>query len=522
MLNSKKIVDFLCSAVFVLTIAIVVMLCLASIFCTYIFPADWDETPLLASARRVLFSIAGAVIVGVLLFKFLNNRNFEDSKKIRYICAAITFFIALLWCIFVNVGPCGDSNTLFELTKARLRGDTNPEVYVYLEHFPYQWGYFLYLLTLGALFGTEKYIAFRLLNIVCVALIVTRISKIAQLITKREEVGSLAAIVATIFLPLPLLSFLIYGNIPSLCFCLIATEQAILISKDNNDKLALRLSVMLVSLFVALWFKLNAIIFLIAIGVWFLILGLRKKKTICIIPTIMLVVVYFLTNFVEQSFAELLVPGIKFTGTPLSAWLAVGLQEESLGPGWYNSSCYEVWTQNNGDSSAITAASIQSINESLSRFATDPAYVFYFFAKKICTQWCEPTFQSLWTPFSAVPLLSIEGFQGYYDFSSPVQTAFMSGLGRTCYEVYCDSLQIVIYTTSIFGLLIQLREHSYSSTLLVIAFCGGFIYFLLFEAKSLYVMPYFLLLIPFSGKGMLYLKNKINSLYGVSCLNKLT
>ena len=119
------------------------------------------------------------------------------------------------------------------------------------------------------------------------------------------------------------------------------------------------------------------------------------------------------------------------------------------------------------------------------------------------TEWTEPTFQSLWETFGASQEGPQSVFWGFYDYDSPLQMSFMYGKCRKVYEVYCDSLQTIIYCFAACGLIVQLRKRNFSSVLFVTAFLGGFMYFCLFEAKSVYVLPYFILLIPFSSIGLL-------------------
>lgn len=505
---NKKISLYTCNTLYICCLLIVSFLFLASLLVTYTFPTTWDEIPYRKSLNGVGLSIAGFFIFFCLSQELLKRLNFSASRRTRICCFFITIVIATSWCLIANVGPYADQYTMQQLVILKLQGIVpNADSFTYIDHYPYQAGYFIYMYMIASLFGENNYLAYRFFNILCVALIVCLISRMAEIITKNEKVGSVSAILLTTFLPFSFTSTLIYGNIPSLLFSLISCEQAILIVKQRNKRFATRTGIMCVSLFIALWFKPNAMIFLIAIGLWLLIGSLKNKKLVYLIPIGLLFVVYYLNGVILNYSALFFIGDIPLRGTPLCAWLAMGLQESEKAPGWYNNYVWMVWIENSGDAASITAASAQSITESLSRFFSDPWGAIRFFGKKILTQWSEPTFQSLWNTFGASQEGKNSVFYNFYNYDSRLQMSFMYGKARTLYELYCDSLQTFVYLSAVLGLICQLKRKNFSSTLLIISFLGGFLYFFLFEAKSMYVLPYFLLLFPFSAIGLIETSN---------------
>ena len=497
MIITKRTTSWFCKAILAVTIAVILLLGLASVLITYGFPQDFGEFLIRSANKELLHSFLCTLVLGTGLLALTNNINLTNSQRIRLVSSCVTFVVALVWCLIANVSPQGDSLVLLNIADATLHGTHGD--YSYLNRYPFQGGFLLYLYLMCSIFGAKNYIAFRMLNILCVTLIVFVLALIAELVSNKKEVGSVTAILTTLFLPLAFLTTFMYGNVPSFLFCLVAAWQALVIVKKKGENAALNLVFLCISLFAALWFKLNASIFFIAIGMWFAILGVKDKKLFYALPIVLIVVVYFAVNVTETACVKLVFGDIPLTGSPTTSWLVMGLQEGSRAPGWYNDYGWNVWDDHNGDVEAISAANAQAITERLHTFMEHPRYALHFFGKKTLTQWCEPTFQSLWTSFCAPADVFNDPDNPLNSLNSTLLKSFRDGKARTCYEIYCDALQTLIYITAFFGLVKQHKERNFSSMLIAIAFLGGFAYFFLFEGKTMYVLPYFVLLIPFAS-----------------------
>ena len=510
MITTKKTTSWFCGAIFAFTIVIVFLVGLASVLITYGFPQDLGEYLIRTTNKELLYSIIGTMILGTVLLALSYNIHINNSRKIRLICGGVSFLIALFWCLLANVSPHDDPLVLLNIADGTLNGTPGSVDYSYLNRYPYQGGFLLYLYLICSIFGAKNYIALRIFNMLCVALIVIVLSLIAELVSNKKEVGSITAILTTLFLPLAFLTTFMYGNIPSFLFCLVASWEALIIVKKKGEKVALNLAFLCISLFAALWFKLNASIFFIALGMWFAILSIKDKKLFYALPIALIIAVYFLANIAETSCVKLVFGDIPMTGAPITSWLAMGLQEGSRAPGWYNDYGWYVWDDYNGDVEAISVSNAQAISERLRTFAEHPGYALHFFGKKTLTQWCEPTFQSLWTTFCAPVDVFNDPDNPLNSLNATLLKSFRDGKARTAYDLYCDSLQTLIYLSAFFGLVTQFKKRNFSSMLIAIVFLGGFTYFFLFEGKAMYVFPYFVLLIPFAAQGFFDLLRRLS------------
>ena len=62
--------------------------------------------------------------------------------------------------------------------------------------------------------------------------------------------------------------------------------------------------------------------------------------------------------------------------------------------------------------------------------------------------------------------------------------------------------QLFVYISSFAGIIVCIKKKDIFCTGLILIVLGGFLYHMIFEGKSQYIMPYFILLTGFSGVGI--------------------
>ena len=109
---------------------------------------------------------------------------------------------------------------------------------------------------MGQLFGMNNMLPIRLFNLLMIIVSLKTLCKITERMFKNDAVTKTTIVLSTAFLPLILFATFIYGNIPSLAFCLLACllqMAAIQASDDIRKRLAYG-TLSAACLFVALWF----------------------------------------------------------------------------------------------------------------------------------------------------------------------------------------------------------------------------------------------------------------------------
>lgn len=180
-------------------------------------------------------------------------------------------------------------------------------------------------------------------------------------------------------------------------------------------------------------------------------------------------------------------------GSPVALIVAMGMQESGQGCGWDNNYQKDMYNAAVFDYDKMQEMGIGEIKERVLFFAHNPLYAAKFYGKKLLSQWNAPLFQSLF-------------FTADYRQSRPPEEGTMaecvsgSGFGRLL-EI-CDRVQFVVYLGMLFWFLFAVKEEKgILRQLAAVTVIGGFFFSLLWEAKTRYILPYYLLMFPCAAVG---------------------
>lgn len=189
----------------------------------------------------------------------------------------------------------------------------------------------------------------------------------------------------------------------------------------------------------------------------------------------------------------------------MAGWLAMGLSEAYNGPGWYNGvHTVGVFFDNDCDPEATSEEAMETVRERLEFFAANNADRRSFFTVKIMSQWNEPTYQSLW-------LSQVRGSVG--DRTFPASAVIEpNGAGERALKAYMNQIQQIVFLLFTVYIGFSLISKSKIGGLfpLYVVIIGGFLYHLLFEAKSQYVLTYVVLMLPVAGAALEILSDKVH------------
>ncbi|MEI3525159.1 MAG: hypothetical protein V8Q27_02735 [Eubacteriales bacterium] len=181
------------------------------------------------------------------------------------------------------------------------------------------------------------------------------------------------------------------------------------------------------------------------------------------------------------------------SGMPKSLWVAMGMQEGERAEGWYNGFNFDTYVNSDCDPVVSDAMAREAITESLQHFQKDPVYAARFYLRKTLSQWNEPTYEALW----------VNQFHSG-DFSTIVQSIYEGKLYRVLSE-YMNLFQLLVFAAVFAGLLIGRKgEKRWQLTelFLPMVILGGFFFHTIWEAKSQYIFPYFVCMLPGAAAGL--------------------
>ena len=339
--------------------------------------------------------------------------------------------------------------------------------------------------------GLKSVRSFEILNLLCWFLTVVSLSLMtAELAGKKA--GWLMYACGLCFLPMMGYVTFIYGTVPGICCIVWAVflEQRFLQQNHIRD-----LVLCLLLAYLAVLWKQNNAIFLIAMLLILLLHGFAEKKRTVLLGSVLMLLVMLLSmktgSFVLHEMTGEQTDG----GTPASAYLEMGLQDSPLAPGWYNGYVVTEFEKLGYDQAATNQAAGEKISEYLSALTANPSYMVSFFARKTASMWNAPTFE-------AFTIMNRKNWNGSYSYRIK-DILYNGGIANTALFLLMDVLQSVSWFGIILFLLLADRKQKEKTEIFLLAFLGGFVFHFFWEAKSQYALPYFIPLLPLAATGFL-------------------
>lgn len=469
-----------------------------------------------------------AIVAVVLVFRFVGIPYIKPLLEkhgtiITWTLLGVQVIFLCLWTGLTQFWANGDMEKVFQHAGMFLVGDFSgwlPGGYPY--EWPHQNGLILFVAGLLKFLNVNQaYLAFYGVNILFYALTIIGLHYALRVAFPEKYIYCAQTICLICYLPYAFHITLLYGNVIGFGFACMALMLALLyVSKPTWNRIILAAVCMAFGII----FKQNEMIILIAIvvllvGEWFTKKGNRLVRLVQIVAFVLIVLVGIkVPNLVIETASGMELEG----GNSKWAHVAMGLMECDAAPGWYNGYNDEVFRASGYDTEATSEASLEMVAERVQIFTEDPAYAWSFFHKKQASQWNNPTFECF----------HIQNFRGTsVELNSLVSSTINDGGKLNIILIYAlDMLQSI----TLFGVLIYLisnKKPDWRQSLFVICFLGAFVFWGIWEAKCRYVVPFYLLLIPYCVLGYRQLvhlkpirirfsKNEEKTQIGVSGWNK--
>lgn len=511
-MDTKKF-EFFCSRIAAgVGILILGFLSLYSLFYTRMFPTNHNEMPLENwgnPVSLVLFAVillAAVSYVGHRILKNEKNRERNIRLLLNFTCIyAVVYGIA--WAFACKYYMMWDPKLVSFWGDQLAHGINNVSAsdIDYLSSYPHQMGLIALLELIYRISGPENYHAFQVLNSLGAGAVVYLGYKIIRMITKRQEPAVYFLLLMLCCHPLYIYVCYVYGEVLSVCLSFLAVYALLLYLERYQIRYAVLLGV---SLTLACLVRSNCYIVIAAAACVLLVKMIADRRLRHGLVLVGSLAMFFVAHTALLKTYEQRLGFSLEKGMPTILWVAMGLQEgggEGMEreAGWYNGFAYDVFVDECGrDQEASKKIGYQAIAESLTHFKENPAYAKNFFWRKIGSQWGEPTYSCLQETNRRIE----------------ERSAFMDRLYKgdlwPGFVRFMDVYQSVIYFGALLCLLLLIRKRVQVEQLtLLIVVIGGFIFYIFWEAKSRYVLPYFVMLIPYAAWGWDLFQQKIRSLW---------
>lgn len=413
----------------------------------------------------------------------------------RAFAAALALWTAVALCFVLAVGllPRADSALVIDAAKRFAAGDFSPLEGEYFSRVSYQLGICLPLEGLARLLpGLDLNLLMQALNCVISAALMALLCGLAGGLSGDARTSGAAALLYMAFVPMLLFNMFVYGVLPMLLLCVLAMRCFARCARTGERRFGV-LYALLIGAAAAL--KPNAMIVMLALLICAAVHALQRKDGFLLLCAALSAVLCFALPAGVIRLYELRAGVTLAPDTGMLLRLAMGMQDSMIAAGWYNGVIEEYWPL------SVTpemekAAALEMLAARLREFAADPAGAWAFFKEKCLTQWAEPSYDILW--YGAVC-----GKSGR--FNGLAHAIFRDGSPvRALLAGYMNIFQQAAYVLALIGTCGMIKEKRIEAVqlMLPVTVLGGFLYHMLFEAKSQYIYPYMLLLLPLAAAGM--------------------
>lgn len=435
-------------------------------------------------------AILAALGAAAVLVKHRDDKRWRSflEKSMKYLLL-FSVGAAVLWQLMTQMEPAADQQTCLDIA-AQLKRKNFQEFRTggYISLCPHQLGLIFAEFLLGLLWGDHNYMAYRLLNTACMAYICRSVYKLMQEALP-GRIRNLAGVLGiALFVPYLFSGMFLYGTIPGLALALLAVRlEYSYLKKPGLGKMAGACA----AVSAACILKSNYLIVMIAMLIVLVWDILKKKKWKRFVFPVLLVLVCVTGGRAVRLFMEAYTGKEIGEGVPMISYVTMGLEKGYSTEGWFDSYTYWNYEAAGYDSDAAKETAVRDLSASLAGFAADPKSALAFFSYKTASQWNNPSFQIFWQYQKARPGIKPPGFVH----------SILYGRGN----LYLYGLLNILHSVILFGAVcfilaagkkMDIRKH-----ILLLYLLGGFFFHMFWEGKAYYILPYFIMLIPYSVHG---------------------
>lgn len=445
----------------------------------------------------ILLALLGIFLTLAFKGSFLLEKSCMTVKRLRIISCVWAFLISSFFVLLFRCGVVCDSGFLSDCAVEFMQN--NYAAFAkeeYLHHYPFQLGMIALLEAVYRIFGAENYMAFQFLNVAAIVSIICLLNLITEELFEEEDVQKLEAILSFGMLPLYLFATFVYGDLIGFALGTGAVYFCIKYLKRENVKDLLVAGVLFMP---AVVIKSNIYVWMVAFVIAVVIKMLQRKKWY-LLPLLVVVILFSRTGVkgIDAMYAKRAGMDQMWKGVPKVAWVAMGLQEadeENNGCGWYNGYNWEVYNNHGYDEAATTKACVENILGSLARLVNNPKDAVYFFYKKFVSQWNAPTFQAM---------ITNEWYSRYTENRYALGDFLIYGLGRTILYQLMNVYHLIMFVLSAAGCWYMMKNWRLERAYFVLNIFGGFLFHMIWEAQSRYILGYYVLMLPVAAVGLKY------------------
>lgn len=455
---------------------------------------------LIVNAIMTVIAITGILAVRCLYSAWHRFKIDKEIKiNIEVLAAMVSIIVVLVGIYWVNAiaaVPFADSEEICiqanKFNQADFSG-LNKGEYVGLN--PHQLGIITFLRLLFKLFGANNFKSFQYFNALMAGVFCYSSYGIVKCISGNDHRACLLGLLFTsMCAPMYLYIPFVYGEISSTA--LLCAAAWMLLEFEDDPKIW-RIVLAAILCGAAVQLRANSKIVVIGFLVVTLVRFITKKSKWFVIMALSILAGVICFNGMISLMYKNKTPQDS-RPIPSVLYVAMGMMQFDDNQGWFNGYNYNTFLDRDCNAEEAIKAGKNKIKERLENFADDPSYAREFYTNKLVKQWETPMFQAVF--------MNKKTEDNQTEFAKSVYEGKWNGRIFRYMNIY----QILVYG-GVLVLMIAWRKKRMGilKYVLLVGVIGGLLFSLIWEAKARYVLPYFLMLLPYAATGIIYFCDKI-------------
>ncbi len=452
------------------------------------------------------FIFSGIYVIAVfsLLTVFLPKLEKLPVKVYGIILTVLTLVMGIWWVLSSQASPTADQYQVSHAAWKAAHNDYSFMTDQYFSSCPYQLGMVLFYEVQIRLFGklTDTVIYTQIINVFYLAAAYITLIIILGKLFRSRRVQIIAAITMMSAVQPLLYTTFVYAIIPGIANVLLALLFEIKYFETENRKKYIWAALSAFFMTFSIMVKTNNYIALIALMGIAAVKFINRRRIsdavyIAVTLVLSLNVLSGVSSLYEHRSGEKLTDPI-----PMICYVAMGLDDPhgSYGcnaKGWYSAHyTFSNFASRNYDPEATAEFAKDGIRNSVDKFASDYGYTNDFFYEKNTSQWNEPSYACLWVNLVMRRYNEVEP-------GKLCKAVLNTNGGKSHSDLleYMNIHQLFIFLGTFAGVLVCFKKKDLFCSSLILIILGAFLYHMIFEGKSQYIMPYYIILTGFSAAG---------------------
>ena len=455
----------------------------------------------------------GLIVLTILGILVMLRKNVHLSKLSTPIVVGIMVVIvttlSIIWVTTVKSLASGETQTMLSTAKEAAQGNydrfTAPYSgdYSYYQFYPFQLGYVFFAEILFKIFGQETTeTLFQIINVFALDFAYIALVMITNKLFKRKALTNITAIALILCFQPMFITTLTSGVLIGLALALWAVFFTIKFMQEDKLQYA-GLGVLMITLSVLI--KYTYMVVLIALVIALVLHIIDKVKLISLaVIALMILAPIGLQMALEQGYASNSGAELSTRVTPtLYAYMGISEDDSTRYSGWFSFIGVNTLTNHQLDEAAADKEASQAIATRKEALKSE-GRLMEFYTSKLMSEINEPSFQSIWISQVREHDFPEPSEINPEPFPKLAKSVYTGGLSRLLdrWFNYYNMIIFLGFTAGMVWLVIR-KKLNPAMMILPASVFGGIIYHTICEAKSQFMLPFFIMLIPFAMYGII-------------------